>query len=244
MNEYALIGYPLTHSFSEKYFTDKFIAENIPDSVYKLYELPAIAAFPALLKAHPQLKGLNVTIPYKESVIPFLDELDEDAAKIGAVNVIKFSQGKTKGFNSDYPGFMQSLQRFYPDYSAAKALVFGAGGAAKAVFAALDYLHIPYQVVTRHHQPGQLHYEDITPAIIASHTLLINTTPLGTYPDLHTCVPIPYEAISSHHYLYDLVYNPAETLFLQRGRETGAKTKNGYEMLCLQAEVAWQIWNA
>jgi len=244
MNEYALIGYPLTHSFSEKYFTDKFAAEHIPDSVYKLYELPDIAAFPDLLKTHPHLKGLNVTIPYKESIIPFLDELDEAAAQIGAVNVIKFTQGKTKGFNSDYPGFMQSLQNFYPDYSQAQALVFGAGGAAKAVFAALNHLNIPYQVVTRHRQPGQLHYEDITPALIKSNSLLINTTPLGTYPHVETCVPIPYEAISEHHYLYDLVYNPAETLFLKLGREAGAKTKNGYEMLCRQAEVAWQIWNS
>jgi len=243
MNEYALIGFPLTHSFSEKYFTDKFAAENIADSVYKLYELPDIAAFPDLLKAHPQLKGLNVTIPYKESVIAYLDELDEAAAQIGAVNVIKFTHGKTKGFNSDYSGFMQSLQHFYRDYSQARALVFGAGGAAKAVFAALKHLNIPYQLVTRHRQPEQLHYDDITPAIIASHSLLINTTPLGTYPQVETCVPIPYGAITENHYLYDLVYNPAETLFLKNGRENGAKTKNGYEMLCRQAEVAWQIWN-
>jgi len=243
MNEYALIGFPLTHSFSEKYFTDKFAAENIEDSVYKLYELPDIAAFPDLLKTHPQLKGLNVTIPYKESVIAYLDELDEAAAQIGAVNVIKFTRGKTKGFNSDYPGFMQSLQHFYPDYSQARALVFGAGGAAKAVLAALKHLNISYQLVTRYRQPGQLHYEDIIPEIIASHSLLINTTPLGTYPQVETCVPIPYGAITESHYLYDLVYNPAETLFLKNGREAGAKTKNGYEMLCRQAEVAWQIWN-
>ncbi|PIQ20812.1 MAG: shikimate dehydrogenase [Cytophagales bacterium CG18_big_fil_WC_8_21_14_2_50_42_9] len=244
MKEYALIGYPLTHSFSEKYFTDKFAVEHIPDSVYKLYELPDIADFPGFLKAHPQLKGLNVTIPYKESVISFLDELDEEAAKIGAVNVIKFTGSKTKGFNSDYQGFKQSLESFYPDYKQARALVFGAGGAAKAVFAALNHLNIPYQVVTRHRQPGQLHYEDITPEIIAAHALLINTTPLGTYPNTQTCVPIPYEVIAEHHYLYDLVYNPAETLFLKKGREAGAKIKNGYEMLCRQAEVAWQIWNA
>jgi len=243
MDEYALIGYPLTHSFSEKYFAEKFAADNIAGCIYKNYELPDITTFPDFVKSHPDLKGLNVTIPYKESIIPYLDELDEEAAKIGAINVIKFSDGKTKGFNSDYQGFMQSLQDFYPGFTQSKALVFGAGGAAKAVFAALDYLDISYQIVTRHRQPGQLHYNDISPALVASHSLLINTTPLGTYPNVETCVPIPYEALSIHHYLYDLVYNPAETLFLKKGREVGAKTKNGYEMLCLQAEVAWQIWN-
>jgi shikimate dehydrogenase len=244
MKEYALIGFPLKHSFSEKYFTEKFAADNIPDCTYKLYELPHVKELPGLLQAHPDLQGLNVTIPHKESVIPFLDEIDEDAAKIGAVNVIKITNGRTKGFNSDYQGFMQSLQNFYPCYSQSQALVFGTGGAAKAVTAALDYLNISYQLVSRKHQPGQLQYEDLSPALISSYSLLINATPLGTYPKVDTCLPIPYEALGPHHYLYDLVYNPSETVFLRKGREAGAKTKNGYEMLCLQAEVAWQIWNS
>lgn len=244
MKEYALIGFPLKHSFSQKYFTEKFTVEHIPDCTYKLYELPDIQQFPKLLQAHPDLHGLNVTIPHKETIIPFLNELDAEAAKIGAVNVIKFSNGKTKGFNSDYQGFMQSLQNFCPDCSQLQALVFGTGGASKAVIAALNHLNVAYRLVSRNPMPGQLLYKDITPALLASYALLINTTPLGTYPKVDACLPIPYEALSTQHYLYDLVYNPAETLFMQKGREAGAKTKNGYEMLCLQAEVAWQIWNS
>jgi shikimate dehydrogenase len=244
MKAYGLIGYPLTHSFSEKYFKEKFQAEHITDSSYRLYEMPDITQFPALLKEIPNLKGINVTVPHKQNVIPYLDEVESEAQKIGAVNVIKIENGRAKGYNSDYQGFMQSLQNFYPCLSQSQALVFGTGGAAKAVQAALDYLNISYKLVSRHHQPGQLHYDDLTPPLLSSHSLLINTTPLGTYPNIDTCPPIPYEALSAHHYLYDLVYNPAETVFLKKGREAGAKTKNGYEMLCLQAEVAWQIWNS
>lgn len=244
MKEYALIGFPLKHSFSQKYFTNKFAAEEIKDCSYELYEIPDIQEFPKLLQQHPNLHGVNVTIPYKESVIPFLDELDEEAAKIGAVNVIKIEAGKTKGYNSDYQGFMQSLQKFYLYNSQSQALVFGTGGAAKAVTAALNHLNISYKLVSRHRQPGQLHYEDITPDLLSAYSLLINTTPLGTYPEVDTCLALPYESLSPQHYLYDLVYNPAETLFLRKGREAGAHIKNGSEMLALQAEVAWQIWNS
>ncbi|WP_026463313.1 shikimate dehydrogenase family protein [Adhaeribacter aquaticus] len=244
MKEYALIGYPLTHSFSKKYFTEKFEADNIKNCVYNLYELPDINGFPELLKAHPNLAGLNVTIPHKEVVIPFLDEVEEEAAKIGAVNVIKFTDGKIKGFNSDYQGFMQSLQKFYPCSPGSKALILGTGGAAKAVMAALDFLQITYKTVSRKPESGQLHYDAITPELLASYTLIINTTPLGTYPNTATCPSIPYQALTEEHYLYDLVYNPSETVFLKKGKEAGAHSKNGYEMLCLQAEVAWQIWNS
>ncbi|GEO04885.1 shikimate 5-dehydrogenase [Adhaeribacter aerolatus] len=244
MKAYGLIGYPLTHSFSEKYFAEKFKAENITDCVYKLYELPDIQAFPALIKSIPNLHGLNVTVPHKEKVIPYLDAVETQAKKIGAVNVIKFQNGKTTGYNSDYQGFMQSLENFYSVKANSKALIFGTGGAAKAVLAALDSLGISYKIVSRQPQPSQLHYNELHPDLMAEYSLLINTTPLGTYPKVDTCPPIPYEALSENHYLYDLVYNPAETLFLQKGRAAGAKIKNGHEMLVRQAEVAWVIWNS
>lgn len=243
MKAYGLIGYPLTHSFSEKYFAEKFKAENITDCVYKLYELPDIQEFPALLKSIPNLHGLNVTVPHKEKVMAYLDEVETEAKKIGAVNVIKFQNGRTTGYNSDYQGFIQSLENFYPVKAGAQALIFGTGGAAKAVLAALDALGITYKIVSRQPQPGQLHYHDLTPDLLAEYSLLINATPLGTYPKVDTCPDLPYEALSENHYLYDLVYNPAETLFLKKGREAGAKTKNGHEMLVRQAEVAWEIWN-
>ncbi|MBC3541861.1 shikimate dehydrogenase family protein [Rufibacter sediminis] len=242
-NEYGLIGYRLSHSFSQKYFTEKFLTEGIQNSVYHLFELNSISEFPALLQAHPHLKGLNVTIPYKEDILPFLDELEPVAASIGAVNVIKFDQGRLIGHNSDYQGFMQSLQHFYPCFSQSQALVLGTGGAAKAVMAALDYLNISYKVVSREKKPGYITYQELTPGIMSSVSLIVNATPVGTFPRQDEAPAIPYALLSSHHYLYDLVYNPAETLFLKRGKEMGAKTINGYEMLCLQAEVAWQIWH-
>ncbi|MDB5263585.1 MAG: Shikimate dehydrogenase [Adhaeribacter sp.] len=244
MKAYGLIGYPLTHSFSEKYFNEKFTAEQIIDCTYKLYELPELSAFPALVKSIPDLHGLNVTVPHKEKVMPYLDAVETEARKIGAVNVIKVENGKTTGYNSDYQGFRQSLLNFYPVNADAQALVLGTGGAAKAVLAALDSLNIPYQIVSRRPQPGQLDYEALTPAVIQACSLLVNATPLGTYPNVASCPPIPYEALSERHYLYDLVYNPAETLFLRKGREAGAKIKNGHEMLVRQAEVAWDIWNS
>ena len=244
MKAYGLIGYPLTHSFSEKYFAQKFAAEDITDCTYKLYELPDIQGFPALIKSIPNLHGLNVTVPHKEKVIPFLDAVETQAKKIGAVNVIKFQNGKTTGYNSDFQGFIQSLENFYPIQAGANALIFGTGGAAKAVLAALDSLGIIYKIVSRQPQPGQLHYQDLSADLMAQYSLLINATPLGTYPKVDTYPPIPYESLSANHYLYDLVYNPAETLFLKKGREAGAKIKNGHEMLVRQAEVAWEIWNS
>jgi shikimate dehydrogenase len=243
MKAYGLIGYPLTHSFSEKYFADKFANEGITDSSYRLFELAQIEQLPGLLAAQPDLKGLNVTIPHKETVIPFLDEIDEETARIGAVNVIKIEGGRTKGYNSDYQGFKKSLEGFLPAGSPVQALVLGTGGAAKAVNAALRHLHIPYMEVSRTPQEGRLTYADITPAVLDAYRLLINTTPLGTYPKTDTCPDLPYAALGPQHYLFDLVYNPAETVFLRKGREAGARTQNGYQMLVLQAEAAWHIWN-
>ncbi|WP_205501637.1 shikimate dehydrogenase family protein [Rufibacter psychrotolerans] len=242
--EYGLVGYRLSHSFSQKYFTDKFRSEGITDSVYRLFELDTIAEFPALVEAHPRLRGLNVTIPYKETIIPYLDELAPAAARIGAVNVVKFEHGRLVGHNSDYQGFMQSLQGFYPCTPASKALVLGTGGAAKAVIAALEDLQISYQIVSREKKPGVITYQELTPKVLAAVSLIINASPVGTYPHVDAAPALPYQLITSQHYLYDLVYNPAETLFMKRGQEQGAKTINGYEMLCRQAEVAWNIWNS
>ncbi|GAA4313003.1 shikimate dehydrogenase [Nibribacter koreensis] len=241
---YGLIGYKLSHSFSKGYFTDKFKAEGIDNSAYQLFELDSIAELPGLIQTHPNLRGLNVTIPYKEAVLPFLDELSPAAAEIGAVNVIKFDQGRLIGHNSDYQGFMQSLQGFYPCHSQSKALVLGTGGAAKAVMAALGYLNISYQVVSRERRPGMLTYQDLTPSLMAAVSLIVNASPVGTFPNDQEAPAIPYDLLSMHHYLYDLVYNPPVTEFMKRGKAMGAKTINGYEMLCLQAEVAWQIWNS
>ncbi|QHL88667.1 shikimate dehydrogenase [Nibribacter ruber] len=243
-NLYGLIGFQLSHSFSKGYFTEKFKAENIQNSAYQLFELNSIAEFPELLRAHPNLHGLNVTIPYKEAIIPFLDRLDPAAAAIGAVNVVKFEHGALVGYNSDYLGFMQSLQKFYPCHPQSKALVLGTGGAAKAVLAALKHLHISYTLVSREKRPGMITYQELTPAQMAAATLIVNTSPVGTYPNVQEAPAIPYELLSAQHYLYDLVYNPPVTEFMKRGQAMGAKTINGYEMLCLQAEAAWQIWNS
>lgn len=244
MKAYGLIGYPLTHSFSEKYFGKKFSDENITDCTYKLYEMPEITALPALLQQVPHLRGLNVTVPHKQNVIPYLDAIEPEAEKIGAVNVIKLQNGKAIGYNSDYQGFMQSLQNFYPVHSQSQALVLGNGGAAKAVVAALNHLNVRHKLVSRNPHPGQLAYQDLTETVLETYSLIINTTPLGTYPQVETCPDLPYNYLSANHYLFDLVYNPAETLFLRQGREAGAYTKNGYEMLVLQAEISWQIWNS
>ena len=244
MRKFGLIGFPLTHSFSRKYFTQKFQEEHISDAVYELFELPELQKLPELILQNPELKGLSVTIPHKQNVIPLLDELDETAAKIGAVNTIKISGGKLKGYNTDVIGFRESLKNFLPQNFTSKALILGTGGAAQAVKAALNELQIPFQSVSRNADSGDLTYEELTAEIIEKHQLIINTTPLGTYPEIEICPPIPYGFLTPDHFLFDLVYNPEETLFMKNGRGKGAKTKNGYEMLVLQAEAAWQIWNS
>ena len=244
MKLYGLIGYPLSHSFSKKYFTEKFKKEGISDCNYELFELQDLAGFPQLLQSQPDLCGLNVTIPHKQAIIPFLNELDTSAQKIGAVNVIKIlANGTTKGFNSDYYGFKNSLAAWLNGKKIKAALVLGTGGASKAVQVALQELGIDFQLVSRNSDANLLAYTDLTEALLASHPLLINTTPLGMYPETHTAPEIPYHLLSEHHFLYDLVYNPEVTEFMKRGSHRGASVKNGLEMLIGQAEKAWQIWN-
>ncbi|GAB3524247.1 shikimate dehydrogenase family protein [Emticicia fontis] len=245
MNIYGLIGYPLGHSFSKKYFTEKFALIGIADNnAYELFELSDIQTFPELIKSQSDLKGLNVTIPHKQAVMPFLDGLDASAEKVGAVNVIKIGEGgKLIGYNSDYYGFKTSLEEFIPANTPLKALVLGNGGAAKAVIAALNDLSISYKIVSRTKSDDTLGYEDLATEI-GNYQLIINSSPVGTYPKADVCPDIPYEQLTSNHYLYDLVYNPVQTLFLQKGEEQGAKTHNGLKMLHLQAEKAWEIWNS
>lgn len=237
---YGIIGYPLTHSFSPAYFSDKFRSLGM-DAQYLPFPLASIEDLPRLLLDRPTLKGLNVTIPYKESVIPFLDELDEVAGAIGAVNTITIKQGKLKGYNTDVPGFMHSLQPLLQAQQQ-QALVLGTGGASKAVQYALYKMAISYQVVSRSKKAGVWTYDELSPELVRDFTLIINTTPQGMWPHTTDCPDIPYEAIGSRHLLFDLIYNPSETLFLQKGDKQGALTKNGYEMLVAQAEAAWAIW--
>ncbi|MBD1397984.1 shikimate dehydrogenase [Pontibacter sp. JH31] len=243
MRRFGLIGQKLGHSFSKRYFTEKFETEGIANARYELYELPEITAFPALLAREPELVGLNVTVPYKEAVIPYLDALDESAAQIGAVNTICVSGGKLKGYNTDFIGFRDTLQQFYPIEELSKALVLGTGGAAKAVWAALSSLGIGYTCVSRNPSENELAYAAITPEVLQAYPLIINTTPLGMAPDIERAPAIPYEALTEGHFLYDLVYNPEETLFLSKGRVAGARTINGMPMLYAQAEASWEIWN-
>jgi shikimate dehydrogenase len=244
MQLFGLIGYPLTHSFSKKYFTSKFEKEGIKDCQYDLYEIKDINDFPSIIKSHPGLRGLNVTIPHKEAVMKFLDELDEPVKKIKAVNVIKIRNGKLIGYNSDFHGFKISLQKFLSGGNAPKdlkALVLGTGGASKAVKAALEDLNITYKTVSRTEGQADITYEEL-PEFIDTHKLIVNTSPVGMYPAIDQCPAIPYEKLDSGHFLYDLVYNPEVTLFLKKGAEKGARTKNGIDMLYLQAEKAWEIW--
>ena len=259
MKHYGLIGYPLTHSFSKKYFTEKFEKEHIPDSVYDLFPIEHIHDLPALLKANPDLCGLNVTVPHKIGVLKYLDWIEHDARNAGAVNCIRISvespveaafsgelgikghDFRLEGFNTDIYGFEMSLTPLLKNHHD-QALVLGDGGAAKAVKCVLENLGINFRIVTRKPLDNNLLFKDLKPHHIKQHTLIINTTPLGTSPNVDECPPIPYSAITEDHLLYDLVYNPEKTLFLKKGEEQGAAIKNGYEMLILQAEKSWEIW--
>ena len=244
MRQFGLIGRSLQHSFSQTYFSQKFYSQNLADHRYDLFELAAIDELPALLRAHPDLVGLNVTVPYKESVVTYLDELAPSAGRVGAVNVVEcLPGGGLRGHNTDVVGFRESLRRFYPVSQAGRALVLGGGGAAKAVGVALSDLGIGYWTVTRDPLGAGLTYDELTPTLLAAHPLIVNATPVGTFPHVDECPRLPYEALTAQHYLFDLVYNPAETQFLQRGHAAGAHTKNGFEMLERQAEAAWEIWN-
>jgi shikimate dehydrogenase len=245
MRKFGLIGYPLSHSFSKKYFTEKFQKEGISDCQYELFPLQSIEELPDLLIRHPELAGINVTIPYKQAVFPYLNAIEKSAQAVGAVNVIKIQQGQLLGFNSDTYGFGQSLFHFINQDKASikKALILGTGGAAKAIAYVLKLLKIEYQLVSRTAAKGDLTYKSLTPEILKTHNLIVNTTPLGTYPNISNCPELPYNFISSKHYLFDLVYNPEKTLFLAKGEAQGAQICNGFEMLVLQAEKSWEIWN-
>ncbi len=239
MRKFGLIGYPLTHSFSKKYFTDLFSNEAI-DAVYENYPIENISMVRSLFN-DPILEGINVTIPYKESVIPFLDELSEAVREIGACNCITIKNGRTKGFNTDVTGFERSMEKKLRAVND-KAIVLGTGGAAKAVCYVLKQRGIPYLQVSRNIKPGLITYEDISPELLQDHRLVINTTPLGMYPKVDECPALPYEALTADHYLYDLVYNPEKTLFLQKGEERGAVIENGHDMLIIQANESRKIW--
>ncbi|HET6255379.1 MAG TPA: shikimate dehydrogenase [Puia sp.] len=244
MRRYGLIGYPLSHSWSLRYFTEKFEREGISDCIYSNYPLPAIGALSSVL-SEPALCGLNVTIPYKEQVVPFLDARNEVVEEIGACNCIRIEAGRLTGYNTDVAGFEQSLVRKLEAHHR-QALVLGTGGAAKAVGYVLRRLRIGYRLVSRRPRPdtGDLGYDQVDMGLMGEATLIINTTPAGMYPNVDECPPIPYEGLTPRHYLFDLIYNPERTLFLQRGEARGAVVENGHEMLILQAEESWRIWNA
>lgn len=244
MRKFGLIGYPLGHSFSKKYFTEKFENEHI-DAQYDLYQLENIVMFQEL-KIKPELCGLNVTIPYKEKIIPFLDELDDTAQKIGAVNVIKFIMLNDKlilkGYNSDAIGFEESIKP-YLKINHTKALILGTGGASKAINYVLKKSGIETTFVSRTPASDKLTYHDLKKDIMLNNLLIINATPVGTFPKTGECPDIPYQYLTPEHLLFDVVYNPSETLFLKNGKKQGATTLNGEQMLNEQAKAAWKIWN-
>ena len=243
----GLIGYPLTHSFSAKYFAEKFEKENIKGFTYENFEIPKIEDFPDIIKNNPEITGLNVTIPYKEQIIPFLDELDEEALQIGAVNTIKVIRKKgvvkLKGYNTDIYGFRETLKPLLKMHHY-KALILGTGGAAKAVEYVLNKIGLDILYISRNPESeNEKGYEELNGVAIKNFPVIVNSTPLGMYPKIDTCPPLPYDHLTEDNLLYDLIYNPSETLFLQKGAEKGAITQNGLEMLKLQAEKAWEIWN-
>ena len=245
MDKYGLIGYPLGHSFSIGYFNEKFANENI-DAQYINFEIPSIDNLVEVLSSNPQLRGLNVTIPYKEQVIRYLDSISPEAQAIGAVNVIRVSQKGNqtflRGFNSDVIGFTKSIEPLLERYHR-KALILGTGGAAKAVDYGLKSLGLKTQMVSRSRKTGAITYDDVKAETIEEYNVLVNCTPLGLYPNVDLCPTLPYNAMNSRTLLYDLLYNPDETLFMRKGREQGATVKNGLEMLLLQAFASWEFWN-
>ena len=242
MRQFGLIGFPLTSSFSKKYFAEKFNRESITGCSYENYPLNTISEFPGLIGITPNLQGLNVTIPYKKEVMAYLHETSDAVQQMNACNCIKINNGRLKGFNTDVTGFENSFVPLIgPGHD--KALVLGTGGAAAAVEYVLNKLNIPFVSVSRTGTNPVLNYMGVDKAILSRYRIIINTTPLGMYPDIDTAPPIPYEYLTPDHYLYDLVYNPAETRFLQHGLKAGATTKNGADMLVIQAEESWKIWN-
>lgn len=244
MDKYGLIGYPLGHSFSISYFNEKFENERI-DAQYINFEIPDIDELPEVLATNPELKGLNVTIPYKEQVIKYLDDISPEAKAIGAVNVIKVGRkGKKsflKGFNSDVIGFTRSIEPLLYSHHK-KALILGTGGASKAINYSLQSLGLDTLFVSRTPKEGQISYKDITAETIKEYNVIVNCTPLGMYPHSDECPDLPYEAMDHHTLLYDLLYNPDETVFMRNGAAQGATVKNGLEMLLLQAFASWEFW--
>lgn len=244
MNLYGLIGYPLGHSFSKKYFTKKFQEEGLTGCRYELFPLPSIKHLKELLSSNPDLKGLNVTLPYKQEVLEYVTETTAAVKDIGAANTIKITGDKLVAHNTDVMGFENSfLKNLRPTHT--KALILGTGGASKAVQYVLKKLHIDFLLVTRNPKvKGDIiNYPMIDEAIMNNYPVIINCTPAGMYPEVQQCPQLPYEFISENHYLFDLVYTPEETLFLKKGKLKGAVTQNGYEMLIIQAEESWKIWN-
>lgn len=241
--KFGLIGKDISYSFSKKYFTEKFSQDLFDDCTYENFDIPNIEEFPNILKNNPDLKGLNVTIPYKEAIIPFLDTLSDKAFKIGAVNVIRFTKkGNLKGYNSDWYGFKKSLEPLLQTHHK-KALILGTGGAAKAVAFALDQLGIFYAFVSREATENTIDYSRINATTFDNYQIIINCTPLGTSPNTKEFPAIPYAFFTEKHIAYDLIYNPEETQFLKKAKKKGAVIKNGKEMLIFQAEKAWKIWN-
>ncbi|MBR5688019.1 MAG: shikimate dehydrogenase [Prevotella sp.] len=245
MDKYGLIGYPLGHSFSIGYFNEKFQNENI-DAVYENFEISSLDSLEEVIATNPELKGLNVTIPYKERVMSYLDTITPEARAIGAVNVIRVTHkgNKTllKGYNSDVIGFTRSIEPMLETFHK-KALVLGTGGAAKAITFGLRSLGLETVYVSRFERPDTIQYDKITPETIQEYNVIVNCTPVGMYPHADQCPQLPYEAMDSHNLLYDLIYNPDETLFMQKGGAQGATVKNGLEMLLLQAFVSWEFWH-
>ena len=242
IKSYGLIGYPLSHSFSKKYFTEKFQRESIADYVYELFPIDSITRLPEILSNNPSLAGLNVTIPYKEQVIDYLDTCSSVVEEIGACNCIKIKDGKLTGYNTDVIGFSTSLEPKLKS-SHKKALVLGTGGAAKAVHYVLKQKGIDFLQVSRKSSDLSISYEDINEQLLKDYTLIVNTTPLGMHPDVDKAPDIPYQFIGTEHYLFDLVYNPPMTKFLSEGKKRGAEIENGADMLVIQAEASWDIWN-
>ena len=244
MRHFGLIGYPLSHSFSERYFREKFRREKITGCLYKNYPLETIDRFPRLVAGIPGLEGLNVTIPYKQAILPYLDKLSDEAVEIGAVNTIRIYPGKILGFNTDLFGFTGALKPHLKEMHK-RALVLGSGGASLAVRYALKQMDIGFLTVSRAPDRTQamIGYPELTHEILQDHLLIINTTPLGMFPNVSSAPDIPYEALTTRHLLFDLVYNPPETQFMKLGRKAGARALNGLEMLRLQAEKSWEIWN-
>ena len=242
MNTYGLIGYPLGHSFSRKFFTEKFVREGI-DAQYLNFEISNIEEFPKIIETHTRLRGLNVTIPYKQQVMQYLHNISEEASAIGAVNVVRVRDGRLTGFNSDVIGFVNSIRPLLKPHHK-KALILGTGGASKAIHYGLEKkLGMDTLFVSRNAREGMITYGEVTAEVLKEYEVIVNCSPVGMYPHVDECPALPYEALTEKNLLYDLVYNPKETLFMKKGAEQDATVKNGLEMLHLQAIASWEFWN-